>query len=282
MNLGTPWPYVNKGLGVVVQQLHRWLGVDINDPRTTSVGVFRIHGITTGEDVAGNFMQAYFILLAIPVLLLGRKRLDRVTLVYALAALSSMVVLSWLFKWQSFGGRFETAFFALFAPVAGCLLVVFVPKYWSAAVGGLFLVAAWPWLFSIQSRPLDPIAGDSLTSSILIESRQNLYFANAQYLTNAYTSLIATIDKVGCNQIGIALNGQSPEYLIWVLLDAPRSDLRVEWLVSGGPPGLSNSPGFSPCAVICEKCKTDVKVFDGLPLVYSRDEYQLFMLAPAP
>jgi len=282
MHLGTPWRYVNKGLGVVVQQLHRWLGVDINDPRTTSVGVFRIHGITTGEDVAGNPMQAYSILLAIPVLILGRKRLGRVTLVYALVALSSMVVFSWLFKWQSFGGRYHVAFFALFAPVAGGLLAAFVPKYWSAAAGGLFLVAAWPWLFSIQSRPLIPVAGDSLTNSILVEPRQNLYFANAQYLINTYTSLIATIDKAGCNQVGIVLNGLSPEYLIWVLLDAPRPDLRVEWLVSGGPPGLTISPDFSTCAVICEKCGADVQEFEGLPLVYTRDEYQLFMVAPAP
>jgi 4-amino-4-deoxy-L-arabinose transferase-like glycosyltransferase len=282
MHLGTPWRYVNKGLGVVVQQLHRWLGVDINDPRTTSVGVFRIHGITTAEDVAGNPMQAYSILLAVTVLLLRRKRLGRVTLVYALVALSSMVVFSWLFKWQSFGGRYHIAFFALFAPVAGCLLTAFVPKFWSVAAGGLFLVAAWPWLFSIQSRPLIPVAGDSLTNSILVESRQNLYFANAQYLINTYTSLIGTIDKAGCNQVGIALNGLSPEYLIWVLLDAPRPDLRVEWLVSGGPPGLTNSPDFSPCAVICQHCGADVQEIEGLPLVYTRDEYQLFMLAPAP
>ncbi len=282
MHLGTPWRYVNKGLGVVVQQLHRWLGVDLNDPRTTSVGVFRIHGITTGEDVAGNPMQAYSILLAIPVLLLRRKQLGRVTLVYALVALSSLVVFSWLFKWQSFGGRYHIAFFALFAPVAGCLLAAFVPKYWSAAVGGLFLVCAWPWLFSIQSRPLIPIAGDSLTNSILVEPRQNLYFANAQYLINSYTSLIGTIDETGCNQVGIALKALSPEYLLWVLLDAPRPDLRVEWLVSGGPPGLTISPDFSPCAVICQQCGANIQQFEGLPLVYTRDEYQLFMLAPAP
>jgi hypothetical protein len=216
------------------------------------------------------------------MLILGWKRLRRVTLVYALVALSSLVVFSWLFKWQSFGGRYHIAFFALFAPVAGCLLAAFVPKYWSAAAGGLFLIAAWPWLFSIQSRPLIPVAGDSLTNSILVEPRQNLYFANAQYLINSYTSLIGTIGETGCNQVGIALKGLSPEYLLWVLLDAPRPDLRVEWLVSGGPPSLTISADFSPCAVICQQCGADIQEFEGLPLVYTRDEYQLFMLVPAP
>jgi hypothetical protein len=282
MHLGTPLRYVNKGLGVVVQQLHRWLGVDINDRRTTSLGVFRIHGITTGEDIAGNPMQAYFILLAIPVMILGRKRLSKATLVYALVALSSIVVFSWLFKWQSFSGRYHIAFFALFAPVAGCLLAAFAPKHWAAAVGGLFLVTAWPWLFSIQSRPLIPVVGDSLTKSILVEPRQNLYFANAQYLVNNYTLLVGTIEETDCNQIGIAMGGISPEYLLWVLLDAPRPDLRVEWLVSGGPSGLTLSPDFTPCAVICEKCAANVQEFKGLPLVYTRDVYQLFMLAPVP
>lgn len=282
MHLGTPWRYVNKGLGVVVLQLHRWLGLDINDPRTTSVGVFRIHGITTGEDVARNPMQAYSILLAVPLLLLRRKWLDRATLVYALVALSSMVVFSYLFKWQSFGGRYHIAFFALFAPVAGCLLAAFVPKYWSDAVGGLFLLTAWPWLFSIQSRPLIPVAGDTLTNSILVEPRQDLYFANARYLINSYTSLIGAIEETGCNQVGIALGGNAPEYLLWVLLDAPRPDLRVEWLVSGGPPGLAVSPNFAPCAVICEDCGAEKQEFEGLPLVYTRDVHQLFMSAPSP
>jgi hypothetical protein len=67
-----------------------------------------------------------------------------------------------------------------------------------------------------------------------------------------------------------------------VLLDAPRPDLRVEWLVSGGPPGLTNSPGFAPCAVICEKCGAEVQEFNGLPRVYTRDDFQLFMAVPPP
>ncbi len=281
MHLGTPWPYVNKGLGVIVQQIHRWLGVDINDPRTTSEGVFRIHPANTGEDVAGDPMQAYAILLAIPALVVGRKRLNRAILLYALVALSTLLVFSWVFKWQSFGSRYHLAFFALFAPVAGCLLAAFAPKHWSAAAGGLFLAAAWPWLFSIQSRPLVPVEGQSLTGSILAEPRQKLYFANAKYLFDSYTSLVGTIEAAGCSQVGLALGGNAPEYLMWALLDAPRPDLRVEWFVSGGPPGLTVSPDFAPCAVICQGCAADRLEFQGLPLAYSRDRYKLFM-APAP
>jgi hypothetical protein len=282
MNMGTPWPYVNKALGIAVLKFHQWLGVDPNDPRTTSIGIFRIRAANTAEDIAGNPMQTFSILLAIPGLILAQKRLGRVTLIYAFTALASMVVFSWLFKWQSFGGRFQIVFFALFAPLAGRLLTIWLPKNWSMVIGGLFLVTAWPWLFSIQSRPLIPVEGKSLSKSILVESRQDLYFANAQYLINSYTSLIGTIDKSDCNQIGIALSGNSPEYLLWVLLDAPRPDLRVEWLVSGGPPGLTNSPGFAPCAVICEKCGAEVQEFNGLPRVYTRDDFQLFMAVPPP
>lgn len=278
MHLGTPWPYVNKGLGVAIQQAHQWLELDINDRRTTAFGVFRLRRVNTAEDIAGNPMQAYFILLAVPLLVLGRKRLGRPTLVYALVALSSLIVFSWLFKWLGFAGRYHVAYFALFAPVAGRLLTSLLPKDWSAAVGGVFLLTAWPWLFSIQSRPLIPVEGDSLTGSILVEPRQRLYFANARYLADSYSSLVGTIEEAHCDQIGIALGGNSPEYLFWVLLDAPRDDLRVEWIVSG----YDTSAGFTPCAIICQGCPDDARAFGGLPLVYTRDRYQLFMSPPAP
>jgi hypothetical protein len=280
MHLGTPWDYPNKALGVAVQQMHVWLGLDPNDPRTTSVGVFRVHGITTAEDVAGNPMQAYFVLLSIPLLVLGRKRLDRPTLVYAAVVLSSALVFSWLFKWQTFGGRYHMPFFVLFAPAAGRLLSAFAPGRWGAALGAVYLLAAWPWLFSIESRPLVPVRDRSLVGSILSEPRQRLYFANAPYLIDIYTSLVGTVEEAGCSRVGIALGGNSPEYLLWVLLDAPRPDLRVEWFVSGGPSDLPIDPDFVPCAVICQRCEGPQ--FLGLPLAYSRDVYQVFMAEPVP
>ena len=282
MHLGTPWGYVNKGLGVVALQIHRWLGLDPSDPRTTSIGVFRIRAANTAEDIAGDPMQAWSILLAIPALVLARRRLGRATLVYAAVALVSLVIFSWLFKWQSFGGRFHVAYFALFAPVAGRLLTTCLPKRWPALAGAAYLLTALPWLFSIQSRPLVSFPEYSLTRSILVEPRQNLYFANAQYLTDTYTSLIGTIEDAGCSQVGLVLSGNTPEYLLWVLLDAPRDDLRVEWLVSGDWSLPETGPEFSPCAVICEECDAELKTFDGLPLLFTRDGYQLFMLPAAP
>jgi hypothetical protein len=165
--------------------------------------------------------------------------------------------------------------------VAGRLLTTCLPRRWPAVAGGVYLAAALPWLFSIQSRPLIAIPQYSLTRSILVEPRRDLYFANAQYLTDTYTSLIGTIEDAGCSQVGLVLSGNTPEYLFWVLLDAPRSDLRVEWLVSGDW-SLPAAPEFSPCAVICEECGADVETFEGLPLVYTRDGYQLFMSPALP
>lgn len=277
MHLGTPWAYVNKGLGMAVQQAHRLLGLELDDPRTTATFIFRIRATNTFEDSAGNPMQAYAILLAIPVLAIGRKRLGGYTVVYAILALSSLVVFSWLFKWHAFGGRYHVAFFALFAPVAGRLLSVFISRNWSATVGGIFLLAAWPWLFSIQSRPLIPV-DDSLAGSILVESRSDLYFASARYLANSYTSIVGTIEEARCDQVGVVLGGNSPEYLFWMLLDAPRDDLRVEWIVSG----YETSADFTPCAVICQGCPADLLEFSGLPLTYVRDGYQLFVQPQVP
>ena len=73
------------------------------------------------------------------------------------------------------------------------------------------------------------------------------------------------------------LSGDDPEYLWWVLLGAPKANLRLEWIVSGTPSDRFTDPAFKPCAVICTSCPTEWKSFRDLPLQYQSGDLRLFL-----
>jgi hypothetical protein len=69
------------------------------------------------------------------------------------------------------------------------------------------------------------------------------------------------------------------EYLFWDMLDAPREDLRVEWIVSGSPTDRYKPSDFQPCAILCERCPSDWTEAQGLPLLVDAGEVRLFMFS---
>ena len=128
----------------------------------------------------------------------------------------------------------------------------------------LLLIGAFPWLFSIKSRPLITTSGsDPGQKSILVDTRQNLYFANALSERHVYTRFTDSIKSEGCNDIGLMLKGDDPEYLVWVLMDAPRAPVRIEWIVSG-PTDRYSPADFKPCAIICRGCTLAQSPLRGL------------------
>jgi hypothetical protein len=51
----------------------------------------------------------------------------------------------------------------------------------------------------------------------------------------------------------MAISGAGAEYPYWLLLGAPRDDLRIEWIVAGTPSAQYSDPEL-PCAIICDTC----------------------------
>lgn len=111
-----------------------------------------------------------------------------------------------------------------------------------------------------------------------MESRLSLFFANATYLRDPLLSVGGIVREVGCSAVGVALSGNAPEYLVWVILGAPRPGLEIKWIVGGTPSALYEDPAFAPCAVICdESCPAEWTTIRGLPLAYERAGYRLFL-----
>jgi hypothetical protein len=264
----------NKNLFRAILAAHVLMGLDINDPRTTNIGEFRIDPPSTSEDMVTNPYHAYLILGCFILAFVVRKRIGNLALIYSLLAAATFVVFSFIFKWNIFGGRYLLPFFVLYAPAAGVILGSLDQFKFGSFVAILLFVCAFPWLFSIDSRPIISQAKHSTIDSILKVPREELYFANEPDLYKSYLYIANDIKARNCNQVGIMLGGDDSEYWIWQMLGAPRPDLTIDWIVNG-PTERYRLPGFEPCALICKGCSADETTFGNLKYAYKMGSLNL-------
>jgi len=279
LNLGTPSVQINHFTVAVIAKLHKLAGMNVEDPRTTFNGDFSITNQIMMEDRTGNPLQLIFIMVASVFAFLNKKISTQVR-GYTLTAISTYLLFSIGNTYQVFGSRLQAPFFLLAAPLVGLIVGLWRP-WISLTAGYLLLLAGLPWLFSLQSRPILPIRGQTIPQSILSMSREQLYFTNVGGISSAQKAIVKRIRAASCTQIGLMLGGDDPEYLWWVLLGAPNPQLRIEWLVSGTPSAAYADPNFRPCAVICKSCSAASKTVSGLPLQFQSGDLSLF-LKPTP
>jgi len=290
LHTGLPWGKADRLIYEAILQIHKWLRVDPNDPRTTSVGPYKTIHATTNEQRAGNPLHALLIGISFCLVLLGQTRFGRshrryrsplsrnltsaAMLAYVLTAAATFVVFSLLYQWQIFGSRYHMPFFVLFAPVTGLMLAELLPANGSRLAGLLLIAAATPFLFSIDSRPLIAVPERSLVGSVLKESPQRLLLANGLYLIKPYEDLTNRIKDVKCSQVGLMIRGASAEYPLWAWLGLPGKPRQIEWITTG-PSTRFAKRDFQPCAIICEGCQQDT--LKGLSLDYQFDTYRLYL-----
>jgi hypothetical protein len=253
------------------------LGLDINDPRMTAVGYFQVVAPSTHEAVTSNPYHAYLIFALFICMFFLVRRIGRSVLVYGLLVAATLLLFSFIYKWNSFGTRYDMAFFVLFAPAAGVILGGFDKVKAGYLVIGLLFIGALPWLFSIDERPLVITPKSELVQQSILEARrQDLYFVNAPSERDRYMQLTEIIKKQGCNDIGVMLEGDDPEYLLWELMGAPRSPARLEWIVSG-PTDRYSPADFKPCAIICRGCTREQSPLRGLVIAKQMSDIWLFL-----
>jgi hypothetical protein len=86
------------------------------------------------------------------------------------------------------------------------------------------------------------------------------------------------LERYDCDQIGIYGTGALTEYNVWSALDAPRDDIRIEWLVAGTPSAKYVDDGFSPCLIVCAQCSPELEEIRGLvPLL---DDFYFTLYGP--
>ena len=276
--LSTPIPYVNAAEYLVIDAIHQLVGIDINDPRITSIGKFRISKPSFNEIRVTNPLHMFLSMLVFLAMIIKFRSIEKIVWIYLLVIFFGLLIYSYLFKWQIFGSRLQLSLLVLLAPLVGHIIATSLRRpFFTHAASLILLILSLPWLFRIEQRPLVdnpadiPFAGKSLLDT----SRGDWYFVTAGN-KSALKEFATYIAEEECDQVGIVISGSSPEYLYWKALDAPRPDMRIEWITSNSATLELQDPSFVPCAVICESCGGDDH-FNNLVKVLDNGSQQLFL-----
>ena len=272
-HLQYPWEGLRNWFEVTFIKVHVKLGMDINDPIYTSEGYFAIKPPGTSSTQSGNTLHAHLLLVSVLVSIyfLIKKKLDPALWLPIALGGAGYIILSAVIKWQVFGARYSLAVFFLMAPIFGAV-VSKIPFKWVQAVCGLALVGlTLPWLVSIHDRSLVPLRRFTSSESLFVSNRFDF---EPQYPVLA--ALREWIERYDCDQIGIYGTGALTEYNIWSALDAPREDIRIEWLVAGTPSAKYIDEGFSPCLIVCAQCSPELEEIRGLVPVLDDFYYTLY------
>ena len=99
-------------------RLHDWMGIDINDPRSTYLNIpFEIPKLSTDEDYAGNPLHLLLMTVALVVLAIGAIHTrDRTLITYMACVLGMVILFAGVLKWQVWGSRLQLPIFVCGAP----------------------------------------------------------------------------------------------------------------------------------------------------------------------
>ena len=287
VNFVTPWQTANSTIETALARLANLLGANLVD--SPMVWAWN------HEDLAGNPLHVLVAAYGFTVLAAKRwPRADGLLGGYSLACLAAFLAYPLVLPYSptQLGIRYQLPILVLFAP---SVAVVMDREIGSKMVGFAtfsFLLATIPWVLFNTSRPLigmveEPkgleigcvvgvsVLGCTHVGSILEVPRQDLVFANTRDSQADITAITDVTARLQCDQIGLRIDSNDPEYPYWFLLGAPDNGVRIESIYPVLELGRFLSPDFRPCAIICSVCGDRQRVH-GLDLVASSGEIGLY------
>jgi len=246
IHAGTSSPQITETLFDGVATLHRWLGINLSDPRTTWKGKeFAIPPLAFDEDHTGSPVHLLLISWASAVVLLnGRtRRHNRRLVAYTLACLAAFILFCGVFKWQPWHSRLQLPWFVLSAPVVGIVLAeVRSHRRLLVDMSVLLLIAtALLWLYY----------GTHDYRQVRDYPRGWQYFASQPAWGTPYVRAADALADTGCTDIGFYASNDAWEYPFWTLLrEAGISPVRIEHVNVQNVSQRHQPDDFDPCAVI--------------------------------
>lgn len=259
LHLSTPFKGVNRCVEGGVGALHDFLGIDINDPSTSYLGVtFRLTTLMQHEDFSGNLLHATLAAVTLGLLACrgNYRRLSVRIVPYALAVTAGFLLFCLVLTWQPWGSRLHLPLFVLGAPAIGVVLGRLLPDMPGFAAAVLLLVAALPCALWNSIRPLAPpldaivrtVVKDSpLPPTILTADRESQYFTSRPDLWRSYVFASRLIKASGATSIGLKSGGDDWEYpLLALIKDEPGDKPRVEHINVNNQSGTITLKDFKP------------------------------------
>jgi 4-amino-4-deoxy-L-arabinose transferase-like glycosyltransferase len=284
----------NKAMYIVVTKIHQILGIDINDPRTT-LDDYRIR-FSYHEDFAGNpghflfwilsavLVSIFFVIkVSTPHLRTGSK-LRQVfknyiqpinwAFCYNFILMAGYFLFALLFKWQSYNSRLLLPLLIAVAPLAGWVSDAIRLRIVPVILMALFAIGGLRYLLANPSRPLISVYENE---SILLASRTDVLFYNSPEIRDDYISVVTATKYYDSGSIGLELDSNTPEYLIWYILAANHLPInQVENILSTPETSRLIDPTYQPNVVFCNICTLIMKE-KNYHEVYNKGSLELFV-----
>lgn len=245
-----PSDRLRTSLVTSVAFLHRLVGLDANDPRTTAYGEFTAAPLTTHEDASANSVLCVLFLAAGLLLLLRGPSRSRW---FWLTAFAGLVLYGAAFKWQPWGTRLHLPFFALaVVPVALALPSAGsgrLPKVVPLAL----LVLSLPWLIANDTRSLVPkrfIPWMLRATDIWTKPRDEQYFAGSPEDYRRFVTLYEHLRKSGCMTVGMLGDEASWTYPLLIFGQRENAASTPHPVLVRNPTARLAQPGAAPCALV--------------------------------
>ena len=267
LHFSTPVRSLNLVTIRIVEFVHKFLGVDVSDPRITSPPGqnFDIHSLINHEDLAGNFVHLLlFITLAIYFFLNLenlKKRKQYILISYLLTIIAGFILFCLAVKWSPWRSRLHLSLFVLASPFVGIILADLIKPKLANAIALLMIALSPIWVFFNETRPLifnSQIIQEGRIENIFVLSRTDQYFINQKKAKDYYTNAAQFLKDKACNNVGMILGSNTAEYPFWVLLSknsAPST--RLEHLEIENESAKKRSSkinhDFNPCAIFVAK-----------------------------
>ncbi len=277
----------NQGVYNLVLAAHRDLGIDVNDPATTTRwSVFEPPRNANHEVNAPN--RWHLLLLAMVACVLAWRAFrgrDRRRAVYALSLLCGFVAFCAYLKWAPFVARYQLPLFVLGAPLAAM-----VEEFgWRWLRPLCIQLAVCLFLLSGARLPaienwVRPLRGPR---SVLRVPRDDQYFADMTHWNNraSYFAAASALERSGCSTIGIDIDNLQLEYPLQALVREARPDVQfVHTGVGNVSRRYAPSVAAAPCAIACLDCLGDdarLSLYRAFPTRVIVGKFVVLLPAPA-
>lgn len=258
LHMGTPIGLSNGILNRIIQILHTFLGVDVNDKRTTFYGEFFVPGgwptigFSGEENGAGNLLHLLLILTCILIFVFHKQlklKFQPEACGYLLTVGATFLTFCYLVKWQPWNARLHLPFFVLCTPFLGLVLSTLPKKKVVNYIIIVLILSALPWIFFNRYRPLID------NNNIFQTSRIEQYFKNRPKLQQPYIQAVEYLTSKQCSKVGLMMGQDTWEYPLWIIMQQNYGDkFQLQHInvpkASSVKENQSPFKDFDPCGVI--------------------------------
>lgn len=233
-NIGLQLGLPNEKYNIIIDKaelnIHKFLGLDLNEKSVTFLDtsyktIFGIH-----EDVIGNFIIS--ILIALSFLLVLRVS-KTITLLYC-SLISGFFLFSFVLKWQPWHSRLLLPFFVVASPIVAMIFERLLKnKILFVALSSILLISSIPFVFRVLPNFL---GGKSLVWRLefpnlkfMKKSRDDrfLSYHDNGEIIRSYYNITNEIRHRNIKSIGLDLGYDTWEYPLWFFLNDEKLAARI-------------------------------------------------------